>query len=302
MNKTALLFCLFFFMEHKLGIIRAQQAAEPSLVEKLFEERDPVRFQALMQKAKEQKIPSQALFEVEFLYAIDSSDDKKIAELTSKNEYTLATLSQNFQAKQSQIFATKDDLLGALHFSLAVKAFTENNRESFREHATQSFWFSPTQAPLLEHYIESLKIETLKEQYIHPKDATFQLQDGKGKIQWNTIVEAQQGCILFFYSPWDVASTEASLELEELKKIADLKKKALVCYLVDSDPNVVEENRNFKKELIKQAHQWAEDSDDSNLLETFRVKKLPFVVDLSVEGKLLQAQAFNQYLQTVSTP
>ena len=124
----------------------SQAREKQTLIDRLFEERDPKAFAEAEKEALKAGVKLQILVEARFLFIVDQSDDKLLADYSE----TLVEQKKKFNIDDSLVFAVAEDFHAIVEYSLAVAALQKNDRLSFKKHITEAFWLSPAQASLVK--------------------------------------------------------------------------------------------------------------------------------------------------------
>lgn len=297
------LYPIFIIFLSMSNIVFAQQAridTPPSLIDQLFQERDPSIYPNIFRQAQEAKISIQTLFEADFLFAIDSGDNLKITRLLETHDFN--KIHKNFNTIRSQIFASKDDFEAVTFFIKAIKAFELKQDQEFKKYIKQAFWLSPEQAPVFATYIEKTKLRNLISSYNLPSTFRFHLQQTNTEIKnWKNIIQEQTGLLLFCYSPW---SNQSMLSTESAKLIHELCKSNNIAHLqhnIETSTEALADNADYVSSAgIKNAHFWTTETLKVCLIETLRIKQTPTLIEFNQEGSITFHGDVSGYIKHLS--
>jgi len=272
--------CLIF-----ISSLKAQQIAELSFEQQLFEEQDQTKFQALLKQAVEKKLPAQVLFEAEFIHASSTSNDVALVNLLST--HNLDELLKNFDAKQSKILNSKRQLKGIIQYLLAISALEKKDEQKFKEHITESYWLFPQQAPILSEYIRKHRINKLTNNYKMDDEALLKNAQVEESIKWKDLKKDKEGVILFFYSPWDMQSTQHMELLPNLQEYASEQNLSLVLYCIETDGSVAEDNATYIKDSkLNDKCRWVLHNQDNDLVSKLEIQQLPTLIKLNEKNEI----------------
>lgn len=253
-----------------------------AILEKIFTLRDPAEFTAAIKQAEAAGVPPQVQLEATFLYHIDHKDNKAIAELSKE----FIKYQDQFDPQKSEIFAVEEDWLAVVHYTQAIAALQNNDRDSFKKHITEAFWLSPAQAAAFAPPIEKLRLdEAMAKVTIFPEQKFTNMANAKA-ISLKEILGEQKAVLLHFWSPWmqegtlkDFAPTASEVSKHGI---------AVASVLGESTAEIIEDAKQTIKEQVPTTKAlWLIDDQTSPVAKALRIQNAPTMVLISREGKVL---------------
>lgn len=277
--------CLLICFQATCFTIKAQQIAELSFREQLFEERNPQKHKQLLKQASENKTPTQVIFEARFLFSIDQPNDSKLLDLLNEDVFNM--LEKNFEPGESEIFTSLEELQATFYYIRAVDAFAKKNNADFEKFVKQAFWLSPSQASLLTTYIYKFQTRNLIQNYTHPSKLELTSQDAAANINWNILTKGTSGTVLIIYSPWDQQSINTVAAIEKVSKHPALSKHKLILHNIETNLDALEANRSYRA-LFNDTFNatWTIENKKTSLLNLFKIKTLPTCITFNTENKI----------------
>jgi len=280
---------LFLYMAALFGLPFSLLGTPPktekeALVEQLFEERDPVKFEAISKQAQEAGIAEQTLVETRFLYLIDEGDQKKLGNYSS----VLDEFLPRFQIDNSLIFASPEDFWAIVEYTKALQSLEKKDEVLFKKHIQEAFWLSPKQASIFGGPIEKLRKEnhlagltldlSLPLASVMKPDKASSLKDHLGSAK---------AAVIHFWSPW---SRESLVEMKDFTLAASALEKQGIAVLSilrsSSMENLVEAQNYLTQEAPKTNALWLLDSEKKGLSTTLRVQSFPTFSLIDASGKV----------------
>lgn len=253
-----------------------------AILEKIFTERDPAQFNTAIKQAEAAGVSEQVRLEATFLFYIDQKDDKAIAALSKD----FLKHKDNFDPKKSEVFAVEEDWLAVVHYTQAIAALQNNDKEGFKKHIMEAFWLSPAQAPAFATHIEKLRLdEAMAKVTIMPEQKLTNMPDGKAK-SFKEILGAQNAVLLHFWSPWMQDGTLADFAptANEVSKHGI----SVASVLGESSPEIITDaNAMIKEQAANAKTLWLFDDNLNPISQILRIQHAPTMVLLSKDGKVL---------------
>ncbi len=269
------------------------------VIQKLFNTREKKEFAIATEAAKKIGVSSQAILEAAFLYHIDQANYSEIIKLTSQ----FKKLSEDFDSKDSKIFASKQDWLSVIEYGNALKALDEKNIPLFKKHIQEAFWLSPNQAGGFAPHINQLHTRNaMKSVQLKLDQKVFQVNEAK-PISFRKMLAGKEALLLRFWSPWSrQVDQDHPLNLHLAKQCTE-NKISFASILISQDPQGIKDTLEIINEVAKDLPSyWLADEDNSALTKLLRVTDLPTIVIVSTEGKILYNGTLeNKELWTVLT-
>lgn len=267
-----------------IGLFTLAFAKEPkissSIIDALFTERDPKKFDTTYQKAIKLKVSQQALLEAKFLYYIDNQDFKSLAEMANLlEEFT-------FSPQDSEVFTLEDDWLAITQYCKALKALQSGDNASFKSHIKEAFWLSPRQASAFAPHIENLKIEEAMSRVTIDKNTTLpNLLDDQSTLIHNT---SSLATLLYFWSPWSQEFTETLDDFKLTCEAANKHNFRVIGVLAEQSKEVYKDAKILvEEERLQDLSQWVLDESNHTLARKLRIQNIPSLVLIGNNGKVM---------------
>lgn len=260
-------------------------AARQDALEKILSERGaPEEFARALSAARDAGVGAQAILEARFLYQVDKGDDAALAAMLPD------FLKQRdvFKLDDSAIFSVEEEWLAVVEYVRAVAALNGGDKDAFKKHITEAFWLNPEQAAAFAPHIERMRMRDAMEHV----GLDFTLKpaplSGGEAVGLDALIKGKKALLLHFWSPW---SRECSDEMPDFITTAGLlenKGIAVVSMIQAGMPALIEEAAlMIRPHAGKTTGAWLVDPKSGSLARQLRVRKLPTMVIISTEGKVL---------------
>jgi len=272
----------FLFLANSL---LAEEADHQTLLDLLFETRDPALFEATFKQAAESGVSQQALIETRFVYLVDTANRSKLGAYAKELEDFLP----KFKISESVIFSVPEDYEAIIQYTKALAALEKGDQTNFKEHIKQAFWLSPSQAPVFAKDIDSIRLRSVMSQleFDFQRKISSQTDEAKPKPLGEYLGESP-AFFLQFWSPWSEESLNSMPDF--FNTAAALKKLNIptAAILLASK----EESRQEADQFITEQKQadllhWLLDTREDSLASLLRLEIFPTAILISKEGKIL---------------
>jgi len=256
-------------------------------VERLLSERgDAKAFDSMVAAARKLGVDEQVILEARFLYCVDRRDDAALAALAPT--FVEWRDKKRFRVEKSEVFAVSEDWLAVVEYVQAIAALRKGDRDGFKRHITEAFWLSPHQGAAFATHIEALRMqESMKKVCIDFKTELRRL-DGAGEVSLSEVMGARKALALHFWSPWSRECEEYAADFIATARMLESHGIAVASVLAEDDPQVVADARKFVTENAKGAPgHWLRDRLENPLHTLLRVKSVPVLVLIGVDGRVL---------------
>lgn len=255
-----------------------------AVLDQLLSERgSPEAFAKAVAKAREIKLPAQAILEARFLFHVDRHEDAAIADMLPE----FLERRDRFKIAESEIFALKEDWLAVVEYVQAIAALRNGDNAGFKKHITEAFWLSPRQGAAFAPHIDRLRLnEAMRTVRIDFAGALTPLAGG-APVPLQQVLTDRKAIVLFFWSPW---SRECEATLPGLPATTALLAKAGIAFaaiIPEHAPAVVANARNLVEQLKEPGAAWFIDDEEAPLHRTLRLQSVPLAVLVSPEGRVL---------------
>lgn len=263
-------------------VIHADVAKQKCEAE-LFTAREPAKFNAALQLAREIGLHKQIILEAKFLYYVDTENHEGIISLNAEFQKHL----KKFDLYTSKIFTTKEQWQSVIQYGLALQALTKNDEVNFKKHITEAYWLSPETSSAFSHHITTFRNKQIMQQItIHPDRELLTLEN-EAPITFKELIKDNHALILRFWSPWNQELDTTYPLIAHAAKQCDGKNIAFTSVLLDNDEQLVK----TAKEIIAEQKPalpstWIIDSEKKSLSKQLRISDLPTLVIITKEGRI----------------
>jgi len=262
----------------------AANARRDALDKILSERKSPAAFEQALAAAREAGVSAQAMLEARFLYQVDKGDDAALASLLPE----LLKQRAVFNLDDSAIFSVEEEWLSVVEYVQSVAALVKGDKAGFKRHITEAFWLSPAQAAAYAPHIERFHMqESMAAVQIDLALRPAPLAGGDA-VALGTLIKGKQALLLHFWSPWSSECSDAMPDF--IATAASLSAHGVaVASLVPADmPGLPEDAAAMvQPHAGKACGAWLIDPKRGSLARQLRVRKLPTMVIVSTEGKVL---------------
>ena len=252
-----------------------------ALLDKIYAPADTSELNSLVQEAIKSGISEQNILEAKFIHFVDNNDDKGLAELST----SLESYSDKFSPQTSEIFTQKSDWLSIVHYTKAVAALQNNEKESFKKHITEAFWLSPEQGPVFAQYITQMRQKEIIKSFVLNKNITLNFQNEDASAPLQEVIKEGHEVLLHFWSP---ETPNAEEDLTALKQQTSDKKRTTLSILIGANADTIHlANKTIKIVAEDKDHLFMLESKSTPLSAQLNIPNLPFQVLISPEGKII---------------
>jgi thiol-disulfide isomerase/thioredoxin len=260
-------------------------AARQDALEKILSERGSAEdFGRALASARDAGLAAQAILEARFLYQVDKGDDAALAAMLPDFLKQRAA----FKLEDSAIFSVEEEWLAVVEYVSAIAALVEGDKAGFKKHITEAFWLNPEQAAAFAPHIERMRMRDAMEGFVIDfslKPAPF---PGGEPTDLKALIEGKKAMLLHFWSPWSRECVEAMPDFIGTAGMLENKGVAVVSMVADGMPGLIEEAAlMIQPHAGKPVGAWLIDPKNESLARQLRVRKLPTMVIVSMQGKVL---------------
>lgn len=229
-------------------------------------------------------VSRQAILEARFLYQVDKGDDAAIAAMLPD----FLKQRETFKLEDSAIFSVEEEWLAVVEYVRAIAALVDGDKAGFKKHITEAFWFNPEQAAAFAPHIERMRMrDAMADVVIDFKLKPAPLSGGEA-TELGALIKGKKALLLHFWSPWSRECVEAMPDFITTAEMLENKGFALVSLVQAGMPGLIEEATEMvRPHADKHVGAWLIDPKHESLARQLRVRKLPTMVIVSTEGKVL---------------
>lgn len=260
-------------------------AARQEALEKILSERGtPEEFARDLSAARDAGVGAQAILEARFLYQVDKGDDAALAAMLPD----FLKQREVFKLDDSAIFSVEEEWLAVVEYVRAVAALNVGDKAAFKKHITEAFWLNPEQAAAFAPHIERMRMRDAMERV----GIDFTLKpaplSGDEALGLDTLVKGKKALLLHFWSPWSRECSDAMPDFITTAGLLENNGVAVVSMVQAGMPALIEEaSLMIRPHAEKTTGAWLVDPKSGSLARQLRVRKLPTMVIVSTEGKIL---------------
>lgn len=261
-------------------------APRDAAIEELLGEREsPQAFEKAVANARARKVPEQVILEARFLFHVDRHEDAAIVALLPE----FLKRRDTFQAKDSAIFAFKEDWLAVIEYAQALAALRKGDKPAFKQHITEAFWLSPGQGAAFAPHIERLRInEAMRDTRLDfQTELAGLLAPGPNKLA-ALMADDRKALVLHFWSPWARECEETADDFQATARLLDKHRFCVVSILAEDDPDLLADARKLVGSMPEGTPcHWLLDRKEQPLAALFRVQTFPVIVLVHPDGRVL---------------
>ncbi len=260
-------------------------AGRQEALEKILSERGtPEEFARALSAARDSGVGPQAILEARFLYQVDKGDDAVIAAMLPD----FLKQRELFKLDDSAIFSVEEEWLAVVEYVRAVAALTGGDKVAFKKHITEAFWLNPEQAAAFAPHIERMRMRDAMTDVVIDFSLKPAPLSGGEPAEIGALIKGKKALLLHFWSPWSRECVDAMPDFITTAGMLENNGVAVVSMVQAGMPDLIEEAAmTMRPHAGKHAGAWLIDPKSGSLARQFRVRKLPTMVILSAEGKVL---------------
>ena len=260
-------------------------AARQEALEKILSERgSPEDFERSLAAALASGVGRQAILEARFLYQVDKGDDAALAAMLPDFLKQRAA----FRLEDSAIFSVEEEWLAVVEYVSALAALVEGDKAGFKKHITEAFWLNPEQAAAFAPHIERMRTRDSMADAVIDFALKPAPLSGEEATELKALIKGKKALLLHFWSPWSRECVEAMPDFIATAGMLENKGVAVVSMVADGMPGLIEEAALMARpHADKHVGAWLIDPKNGSLARQLRVRKLPTMVIVSTEGKVL---------------
>lgn len=260
-------------------------AARQDALENILSERGSAQdFGRALAAARDAGVAAQTILEARFLYQVDNGDDAALAAMLPDFLKQRA----DFKLEDSAIFSVEEEWLAVVEYVTAIAALVDGDKAGFKKHITEAFWLNPEQAAAFAPHIERVRMRDAMEGFV----IDFALKPaplaGGEATELKAMIKGKKAMLIHFWSPWSRECVEAMPDFVTTAGMLENKGVSVVSMVADGAPDLIEEAALMARPHAgKQTGAWLIDPKNGSLARQLRVRKLPVMIIVSTEGKVL---------------
>lgn len=260
-------------------------AARQEALEKILTGRGSAEeFKRALAAASSAGVGGQAILEARFLYQVDKGDDAALAAMLPD----FLKQREVFKLDDSVIFSVEEEWLAVVEYVRAVSALVAGDKAAFKKHITEAFWLNPEQAGAFAPHIERMRMRDLMAGLVIDFGLKPPPISGGEPNELRALIEGKKALVLHFWSPWSRECAEAMPDFISTAGLLIGKDVAVASLVQDGMPGLLDEASDMiRPHSAKPAGSWLVDPKSVSLSSQLRVRKLPTMVIVSTEGKVL---------------
>jgi thiol-disulfide isomerase/thioredoxin len=188
---------------------------------------------------------------------------------------------EDWDIGQSEIFRTRDDVLGYYNLFLAFESKEAENIKDFEHFAKESFWHHPELGPFLTYMITEFRTNEIAKNLVVPMETEIATSAG-GVTTLRQLVDGKKAIMLEFWATW---CTPCMVLLPELEKKAKLLEPDGVVVAGVNTESIKLAAAVAKEREIE--FTWLVEPLGGPISRVLMIDSIPRVVLLSPEGKVL---------------
>jgi thiol-disulfide isomerase/thioredoxin len=260
-------------------------AARQEALEKILSERGSAEdFERAIAAARAAGIGGQAILEARFLYQVDKDDDAAIAAMLPD----FLKQREAFKIEDSAIFSVQEEWLAVVEYVHAIAALIEGDKEDFKKHITEAFWLNPEQAAAFAPHIERMRMKDSMADVVIDFTLKPSPLAGGEPAALSAFIKEKKAVLLHFWSPWSRECVDAMPDFIATAEPLEKNGIAVISMVQAGMPGLIEEAALMVRPYVdKHVGAWLIDPKIESLARQLRVRKLPTMVIISKEGKVL---------------
>jgi hypothetical protein len=260
-------------------------AARQQALEKILSERGSAEnFRHALAAATSAGVSSQAILEARFLYQVDKGDDVALAAMLPD----FLKQREVFKLDDSAIFSVEEEWLAVVEYVRAIAALVGGDKAAFKKHITEAFWLNPEQAGAFAPHIERVRIRDSMAGVVIDFGLKPLPISGGEPDELRALIKGKKAMLLHFWSPWSRECVEAMPDFISTAGLLIKNDVAVASLVQDGVPGLLDEaSTMIRPYSAKPAGSWLVDPKSGSLSRQLRVSKLPTMVIVSTEGKVL---------------
>lgn len=266
------------------GLPNERADAQQQALDHLFTTMGGEGFASALEQAEQSGIHPQVLLEARFLHLIDMGDHAGLAAMAPE----LIKARDHFDPDNSEVFSIKEDWLAIIHYTQALAALENGDKEGFKKNITEAFWLSPRQGQAFAPHIDKLRLQDAMKSISLDLGKTLQSQGEQQTHQLGDLITGHRGAILHFWSPM---SQQAQINMPDFVLTTQSCKKhniAVLSILVGQYPDIVNDAQSIRIEDAQGAEcVWLIDAKKQSLADLLRIRDVPTMVIASPDGKIV---------------
>jgi thiol-disulfide isomerase/thioredoxin len=259
--------------------------ARQEALRKILSERGSAEdFGRALTSARDAGVKAQAILEARFLYQVDKGDDAAIAAMLPD----FLKQRDAFKLEDSAIFSVEEEWLAVLEYVSAIAALVDGDKAGFKKHITEAFWFNPEQAAAFAPHIERMRMRDAMADLVIDLTLKPAPLSGGEATEIGALVKGKKALLLHFWSPWSRECVDAMPDFITTAGMLENKGFAVISLVQSGMPGVLEEAAEMARSHAgRDAGAWLIDPKNESLARQLRVRKLPTMIIISTEGKVL---------------
>jgi hypothetical protein len=259
--------------------------ARQEALEKILSERGSKdEFERALAAARTAGVSAQAVLEARFLYQVDKGDDAAIAAMLPD----LLKQREAFKLDDSAIFSVEEEWLAVLEYVQAIASLVDGDKAGFKKHITEAFWFNPEQAGAFSPHIERMRMRDAMADVVIDFTLKSAPLSGGAPAELGALIKDKKAMVLHFWSPWSRECVDAMPDFITTAGMLEKKGISVVSLVQAGMPGLIEEAAlMMRPHADKHVGEWLIDPKNESLARQLRVRKLPTMVIISTEGKVL---------------
>lgn len=259
--------------------------ARQEALQKILSERGSGEdFARALTAARDAGVKAQAVLEARFLYQVDKGDDAALAamlpDFLKQREF--------FKLEDSAIFSVEEEWLAVLEYVQAIASLVDGDKAGFKKHITEAFWFNPEQAGAFAPHIERMRMRDAMADVVIDFTLKPALLAGGEPAELGALIKDKKAMVLHFWSPWSRECVDAMPDFITTAGTLENKGIAVVSLVQAGMPGLIEEAALMvRPHADKHVGAWLIDPMKGSLARQLRVRKLPTMIIISTEGKVL---------------